>query len=244
LELALAQDRISVRVVVVSRQIARRKGLAESLGKPGSIDPVGTAGSTRQALKLIRSREPDVVVLESDPQRLDGIELLRSAASDGLPIRLLVLSPALGQGSAYEALRLGARGLLSSDAPAGSIRRAILAVARGETVLGPDQQIAIGAEIRAQIPVSAPTLSGRERAVLSLAADGSTNEAIAKRLELSESTVKTYLSRTYRKLGVTSKASAVARAIREGLLELAIGCFLWQQLDFIAGASQALDIVA
>jgi DNA-binding NarL/FixJ family response regulator len=241
-EVKLPKGPIPVRVLLAANDPARRRYLAESLQDRGSFDLAGEARSTREALKLIRSRTPDVVVVETDPPRLDGFELLRCAASDGLRIRLLLISSALDGSDAYEALRLGACGLISSEDGAGAMRRAIAAIARGGTVIGPHQQIAIAEEIRTQPPATTPRLTKRERAVLSLAASGATTADIADRLGLSENTVKTYCFRIYRKLGVTGKTAAVARAIREGMLQLGIAYLVWQS-DFLAAASQTLDSV-
>jgi DNA-binding NarL/FixJ family response regulator len=233
---------IPVRVLLGAAEAASRRRLAQALSDRGSFELAGEAGSTSQALRLIRSRAPDVVVLEDSPPKLDGLEVLRETAAEGTDASVLLLSGTLEPRDLYEALRLGARGLISSGERTSAVRRAITAVARGETVLGQQEQIALAEEIRGQAPAPEPRLTERERQVLSLAAKGATAAEVARSLHLSENTVKTYLFRIYKKLGVTGRAAAVMRAMREGFLQLAIAGLLWQ--DSLTGAGQALDLVS
>jgi DNA-binding CsgD family transcriptional regulator len=115
--------------------------------------------------------------------------------------------------------RRGAAGYLIKTADRDTICDAIAAVVRGETALAAEVQEALAEEIRVRSGSSAPLLSVREQEVLRLTADGCSAKEIAERLDISATTVRTYLSHAYEKLGVSDRAAAVAEAMRRGLLE-------------------------
>jgi two-component system nitrate/nitrite response regulator NarL len=134
-------------------------------------------------------------------------------------VRVLFLSAYLQSSTVYGAIEAGAQGYLSKDSDPDAICGAILAVARGQTVLGPEVHDAIGEEIRLRAPAGPIPLSEREREILIMTADGLSASDIGKKLYLSPATVKTHLQRIYQKLGVSDRAAAVAEAMRAGLLE-------------------------
>jgi two-component system nitrate/nitrite response regulator NarL len=119
----------------------------------------------------------------------------------------------------YDALQLGACGFLSKAATMSAICDAIVAVARGETVLAPDVQTGLASEMRNRSQPDEPLLSEREAQVLSLIAAGNSVPEISQRLIISGSTVKTHTRHLFEKLGVSDRAAAVAEAMRRGLLQ-------------------------
>jgi two-component system nitrate/nitrite response regulator NarL len=119
----------------------------------------------------------------------------------------------------YRAIALGAAAYLSKEADRAAIFDAVAAVARGETVLSPEIQGGLAAQIQLRETERRPVLSPREQQVLRLIADGGSAPAIARELHLSPSTVKSHLQTLYEKLGVSDRAAAVAAAMRAGLLE-------------------------
>jgi two-component system nitrate/nitrite response regulator NarL len=160
-----------------------------------------------------------VAVIDLKMPELDGIQVMRTVEADGLATRILFLSGYLQSTAVYRAIEAGAQGYLSKDSDPDSICEAIVAVAGGATILGPEVQRSIGEEIRLRAPASPASLSDREREILVLTAEGQSASDIGERLFLSPATVKTHLQRVYQKLGVSDRASAVAEAMRAGILE-------------------------
>jgi two-component system nitrate/nitrite response regulator NarL len=150
---------------------------------------------------------------------LDGVQVARVISRECLATRTLFLSAYYDQEIVYSALAAGAAGYLSKDARGNEIADAVVAVARGETVLGRDIQAAVAQRIRQTARRSAPELSAREREVLELISTGLSAPEIARRLNLGTTTVKTHLQHVYEKLGVGDRAAAVAEAMRQHLLE-------------------------
>jgi two-component system nitrate/nitrite response regulator NarL len=222
------------RVFIGDSDAHYRRHLVEEVGAARDFEVVGEAGTGQEATERMRLLDPEVALLELEAPQFDGTRLTNAAVRSRLATRTLLLfhtSPA--GGVVHEALKAGARGLISKSSDAAAILEAVAAVARGEVVLGTREQTALGDEIGQRKEVDPPGLTEREREVLTLAAEGFTTEYIANSINLSSATVKTYLSRIYRKLGVLNKAAAVAEAIRNGWLQIAIACLLWEPTDFI-----------
>jgi two-component system nitrate/nitrite response regulator NarL len=135
-----------------------------------------------------------------------------------VPTRVLLISGNDDSAIAHAAITGGAAGFLSKDAEEAEIADAILAVAAGRSVLSPALQSGVLDLIRRQVGPG-PQLSARETQLIALAADGLSTGEIAARLHLSPNTVKTYWQRLYEKLGTSDRASAVAEALRRGLVE-------------------------
>jgi two-component system nitrate/nitrite response regulator NarL len=196
-----------------------REGVAGALRRRAEIESVMEAGSGREALEVIARAEPDVALLDVQMADLDGVQVARVIERESRSTRTLFLSAYYDQEIVYKALAAGAAGYLSKDARGNEIADAVVAVARGETVLGRDIQAAVAQRIRQTAERTGPNLSARERQVLSLVATGLSSPEVARRLNLSTTTVKTHLQRVYEKLGVSDRAAAVAEAMRQRLLE-------------------------
>jgi two-component system nitrate/nitrite response regulator NarL len=208
------------RVVVADDHPLYRHGIVDVLKRQPDLELVGEAGDGRSALAVLRDHSPDVALLDVDMPHLNGLALLRAVTRDELSVRVLFLSGYFDSATVYEALQAGASGFLSKDATADTVCDAVRAVARGETVLGPEIQAALARELRERAPAEErPLLSAREREILALTAEGLTSPDIGKRLHLSPATVKTHLQNAYEKLGVSDRAAAVAEGMRRGLLE-------------------------
>lgn len=206
-------------VLVADDHPMYREGLVSVLRRRAEIESVAEAGSGREALEAIGRDQPDVVLLDVQMSDLDGVQVARVITRDALATRALFLSAYYDQEIVYRALAAGAAGYLSKDARGNEIADAVVAVARGETVLGRDIQAAVAQRIRQSAERTGPTLSAREREVLELVSTGLSSPEVARRLNLSTTTVKTHLGRVYEKLGVGDRAAAVAEAMRQHLLE-------------------------
>jgi two-component system, NarL family, nitrate/nitrite response regulator NarL len=219
-----------IRVLIADGHPVYREGLAETIRQASRLQLVGHAETGSEALAQIRRLEPDVAVLDVELDRLDGIQVALALSRDGRAIPVLFLSACLEGDTVYRAVEAGARGYISKQSRAGAICDAIAAVADGRLVLAPEVQETIATQIRLQTSADGPPLTERELEVLSLIADGLSVAEIAGRLYLSPFTVKTYIKRTYRKLGVSRRGAAVAEAIRRGLLQAILLWDCWEEL--------------
>ncbi len=208
----------TVRLLIVSPSPLARSGL-ESLIRPMPETTVVGSGPLSEAASLAGQLQPDVVVVDAglgDPADLEPIRDL-ALAQPGLPIVLLALDTA----DQAAALHLGAAALLPSSIDVESLRAAILAAARGLVTIARTDLAALlplEAESRAAASTMIEAPTRRELEVLQLLAQGLTNRQMAERLGVSEHTVKFHVTALLGKLNARTRAEAVARAIRLGLL--------------------------
>jgi len=207
-----------VRVLVADDHPAMRRALARLVAEHDSLELVGEAVDGDEAIGMIDSMSPDVALLDVRMPNLDGLGLLRRLRAEASPVRVLLISGYEDSAIVHEAISQGAAGFLSKDSEEAEICEAIIEVAHGRSVLSRVLQSGVLDQIRQRAP-GPVTLSARERELLELAAEGITSAEIAKRLYLSPNTVKTYWQRLYEKLGASDRASAIAEAIRRGLLK-------------------------
>lgn len=212
-----SRDRISA--VVADDHPLYREGIVRALRASGQVDVVAEVEDGRSALAKIRELEPDVAVLDYRLPELDGISVTNAVVRDGLPTRVLVISAFTDSGVVYKVLETGAAGFVSKESRREQIADAVLACARGETVVPPDVAAGLASEIRLRKQTDAPVLTPREQEILHLIAAGKSLPEIAKELYLGVTTVKTHVQHLYEKLGVSDRAAAVATAMRRGLLE-------------------------
>jgi two-component system nitrate/nitrite response regulator NarL len=208
-----------VRVLVADDHPLYRDGIVRAIKQRPDLELVGEAGDGRDALASIQEIEPDVAVVDFNLPSLSGIQVVTALTDLGSPVQVLMLTAYTDSELVYDAIAAGARGYLLKDVDRRTICDAITAVARGKTVFSPDLQDGIAEQIRAHRHDPRPRLSPREREILTLAAEGRSGPEIARILFLSPSTVKTHLGNIYDKLGVSDRAAAVAKALREGVLQ-------------------------
>ncbi|OXM48618.1 DNA-binding response regulator [Amycolatopsis alba DSM 44262] len=158
---------------------------------------------------------PDVILMDLRMPRTDGVTAIKELAKRGVTSRVLVLTTYDTDSDMLPAIQAGATGYLLKDAPRDELFRAVEAAAQGQAMLSPAVATRLMGQMRQ--PASGP-LSQRELEVLELIAQGSTNREAAKRLFISEATVKTHLLHVYTKLGVNDRAAAVATAFSQGYL--------------------------
>ncbi|MEV4602606.1 response regulator transcription factor [Amycolatopsis sp. NPDC049253] len=192
-----------------------RDGLRGIFTGEHGFEVLGEAANGAEAVTLAVSLEPDVVLMDLRMPGTDGVSAITELARLGNPARVLVLTTYDTDSDVLPAIEAGATGYLLKDAPREELFRAVRAAARGEAVLSPAVASRLMGQMRA--PAKEP-LSQREIEVLTLVARGSTNKDAAKKLFISEATVKTHLIHAYAKLGVKDRAAAVAVAFERGLL--------------------------
>jgi DNA-binding NarL/FixJ family response regulator len=208
-----------VRVLIADDHPLFRDGLIALLTDGADTELAGTATSGTEAVDLARELQPDVVVMDLQMPGLNGIEATRRIVADSPHIAVLVLTMFDDDNSIFAALRAGARGYLLKGADREQIRRAVHSAASGEVVFGADlaeRMLSYFTAAAAPPPVF-PQLTGREREVLELIAQGQVNQAIAARLHLSHKTVRNHVSNILAKLQVADRAQAVAQARDAGL---------------------------
>ena len=196
-----------------------RAGIAQLIKHDPTLELLAECDDGLQALAEIRRLRPDVVLLDLGLPGIDGFAVLDALQREHLPSGVVVVSAVEDSAAVYRAIACGARAYVSKVSTATTIRDAIVAVARGDTMIPRELQAGLASEIRIRrVHVDSPILSERELEILRLAADGMSNAEIAERLHVSGTTVKTHLAHVYDKLEVPDRAAAVARAIRRGLL--------------------------
>ncbi|WP_328611080.1 response regulator transcription factor [Amycolatopsis sp. NBC_00345] len=192
-----------------------RDGLRGIFTGERGFEVLGEAGNGSEAVALAESLKPDVVLMDLRMPGTDGVAAITELGRLGNPARVLVLTTYDTDSDVLPAIEAGATGYLLKDSPREELFRAVRAASRGEAVLSPAVASRIMGQMRA--PAKEP-LSQREIEVLSLVSRGSTNKDAAKKLFISEATVKTHLLHAYAKLGVKDRAAAVAVAFERGLL--------------------------
>jgi DNA-binding NarL/FixJ family response regulator len=213
-----------IRVLLADDQELVRSGFRLMLDLAEGIEVVGEAGDGREAVRLAKELQPDVVLMDVRMPEQDGIEATRRLRQAGVDSRVLVLTTFDLDEYVYAAVRAGASGFLLKDAPREQLVTAVRTVARGEALLAPAvTQRLIERFIRRPLPEAAAEilaeLSDRERDVLRLIARGRSNAEIATDLLIGEATVKTHVTHLLAKLGVRDRVQAVVFAYESGLVE-------------------------
>ncbi|UOQ87945.1 response regulator transcription factor [Agromyces endophyticus] len=204
-----------VRIILVDDHPVVRAGLAALLGGKPGFEVVAEAGDADEAVAKTRAYRPDVVLMDlnlgSGPGGVETTARLRALDE---PPAVLVLTTYDTEADIIRALEAGAGGYLLKDAPPDELFAGIRAVARGETVLAPS----VAATLVRRAAAPGPVVTEREVEVLELLADGLGNKELARELLVSEATVKSHLSHIYAKLGVDTRAGAVAAAIEQRII--------------------------
>jgi DNA-binding NarL/FixJ family response regulator len=192
-----------------------RDGLGRLIGALEDVEVVGTASDGAEAVERAKQLEPDVILMDLDMPRMDGIEATTRIIADRPQASVLVLTAFSDRARILGALEAGACGYLLKDAASEDVAEGIRAAARGESPLDPRAaRTVLSARVE---PDPLGGLSEREREVLDLLVDGLPNKLIARRLEISEKTVKSHLTRIFRELDVTDRTQAALFAERRGL---------------------------
>jgi DNA-binding NarL/FixJ family response regulator len=210
-----------VRVVLADDHPMFRYGLRTVLDDAPEIEVVGEAASGRELLDVVAATQPDVVLTDLGMPDLDGAAATRQLLTRQPTIAVLVLTMHDDDESVFAALRAGALGYLLKGADGPELVRAVLAVAAGDAVYGAAvarRIVAFYSDAHQRYAAQAfPDLTPRERDVLDLLATGARNHEIARRLGLSEKTVRNHVSALLLKLQVPDRTAAAARARDAGL---------------------------
>jgi DNA-binding NarL/FixJ family response regulator len=204
-----------IRVMLADDHGVIRDGLGRLIGGLEDVELVGTASDGAEAVERAGQLEPDVILMDLDMPKLDGIEATRRIMKAQPGTNVLVLTAFSDRQRILGALEAGACGYLLKDAASEDVAEGIRAAARGESPLDPRAARTVLSARSEPDPLAG--LSAREKDVLILLAEGLANKLIARKLEISEKTVKSHLTRIFRELDVTDRTQAALWAERQGL---------------------------
>jgi DNA-binding NarL/FixJ family response regulator len=214
-----------IRVLIADDQRVVREGLTMMLGLMHDVDVVGVASDGAEAVSLAEQLRPDIILMDLRMPRCDGVQATRILRERQPSVKVVVLTTYVDDRSVLDALRAGARGYLTKDAGGVEIREAMQQVFNEQAAIDPAVQrhvidaIATGPAAPGQ-PAQSPRPDGltpREAEVLSLIATGLSNGEIARRLVVSEGTIKSHINHLFAKIDARDRAQAVAYAYQHGL---------------------------
>ncbi|MGZ4726940.1 MAG: response regulator [Acidimicrobiales bacterium] len=218
---------MTTRIVVVDDQALVRSGFAMIIGAEPDLEVVGQAGDGLEALTVVETTRPDLVLMDIRMPNLDGVEATRRLTGPNAthPTRVLILTTFDLDDYVFTALRAGASGFLLKDTPPDELIRAVRVVAGGDALIDPGvtrrliEEFALlaGEATPTEPPPSLDALTDRELEVLRAMAKGLSNAEIADELFVSETTVKTHVGRVLMKLHLRDRVQAVVLAYEVGL---------------------------
>jgi DNA-binding NarL/FixJ family response regulator len=195
-----------IRLAVVDDHVIVRNGLQQLLATTDDIELVGMAANGLEAIDLVAKLKPDVVLMDLSMPEMDGIEATKRIVAEYPVVRVLVLTSFSDQSRIMEALRAGAEGYLLKHSEPDEIANAVRAVYEGGSPLDPKAARVLLDSRRTS--ADSDTLTDREREVLLLVRGGLANKQIARKLGISERTVKAHLTNVFQRLGVTDRTQA------------------------------------
>ena len=202
-----------LRILIVDDHLVVRMGLSALISLEPGLSVVGEAEDGESALELVGKLHPDVIVMDIMMPRMNGVEATARIAAAHPEARILLLTTFSASGEVVQALDAGACGAIVKDSSQKDLVAAIRAVAAGNRVVSPEISRTIAGVS------SKPQLSERHRTILDYVARGLSNPEIGKLLGIGPDCVKAHLKIIYSRLGVATRAEAVAFALRENLLK-------------------------
>jgi NarL family two-component system response regulator LiaR len=212
----------AIRVLVVDDHTIVRKGIRALLAEIAGLEVVGEAADGQAAIVQAETLRPDVILMDLDMPKMDGIEATRQIMASQAESRILVMTSFATDDKVFPAIKAGALGYLLKESAPEDLVQAIRQIHRGESSLHPAIARKVLQEIAApgHRPPTPNPLTGREAEVLHLVAQGLSNQDIAKKLNISDATVRTHVSNIMSKLHLATRIQTALYALREGLVSL------------------------
>jgi DNA-binding NarL/FixJ family response regulator len=226
-ELVSDQAQISgkpLRVLIADDQVLLRAGICELVNLLPNVTVVAQAGDGQEALHLIETHDPDVILMDTAMPGMNGLEATVLAKKQFPHVKIIILSEQSSEQFVFRALRSGAEGLVMKDDSVDELYQAIKSVAEGNKHLSPKvtQRVVLGYLESQSSGAKAVKLSPRQRQILQLIAEGKATKEIATLLKVSVNTVKTHRLKLMEKLGAHEVATLVRYAAKLGLLRSSV----------------------
>jgi two-component system nitrate/nitrite response regulator NarL len=207
----MTETPIKLDVLVVDDHPMMRRGIIELLALEEFINPIGEASNGREAVDIALDLEPDLILLDLNMPGMNGIETIKAMRAAGIDARILIFTVSDDHRNVVDALKEGADGYLLKDMEPEDIVEAIRKAAEGKTAISPELTEALATAIRDRNEhdkADIANLTDRERQVLKHIAAGLSNKMIARKLDITEGTVKVHVKRVLNKLGMRSRVEA------------------------------------
>lgn len=215
-------NNMAVKIMIADDHSMIREGLKNLLELDGDIQVIAEAVDGEDCLEKLQLVKPDVLLLDINMPKKNGLEVLKSLKSRRSKLKVLVLTVHNETEYLMKAVDIGVNGYVLKDSESAELKKAIFAVADGETYIQPSLIPALNAKMieTNKDAEKIKSLTKRELDVLKLLAVGMFNKEVGKRLEISERTVKNHVSNIFKKLGVTDRTQAAVFAIRNNLVQI------------------------
>jgi two-component system, NarL family, response regulator LiaR len=210
-----------IRILIVDDHSLIREGLRAVLETQPDMELVGEARDGVEGVSRARTLRPDVVLMDMNLPRMDGVEATRQIVQNDPAVRVLVLSNYMDDDKVLGVLKAGAKGYLMKDTASHELRQAVRDVYQGKAALDPAIQRKLVDQVahpHSKASGLVEELTSREREVLRLMTEGLTNHQIAVKLSLAEGTARFHVSNVLRKLGFPNRTQAVLYALQNGLV--------------------------
>ncbi len=209
-----------LQVLIIDDHTLFREGL-QGLLERRNIKVIASLGDGKEGIRAAETLKPDVILLDMRMPDMDGLMILRLLRQKGLKIPTAILTTSSNENDLIEALRSGAQGYLLKDMEPDKLVVALLEIVDGKTVVAPTltpvlARVVQGDSVEAKEPKAIDTLTPRETEILGLLAEGLSNKMIARRLGISDGTVKLHVKAILRKLNVHSRVEAAVIAVEHG----------------------------
>lgn len=215
-------NNMAVKIMIADDHSMIREGLKNLLELDGDIQVIAEAVDGKDCLEKLQLVKPDVLLLDINMPKKNGLEVLKSLKSRRSKLKVLVLTVHNETEYLMKAVDIGVNGYVLKDSESAELKKAIFTVADGETYIQPSLIPALNAKMieTNKDAEKIKSLTKRELDVLKLLAVGMFNKEVGKRLEISERTVKNHVSNIFKKLGVTDRTQAAVFAIRNNLVQI------------------------
>ena len=213
---------MAVKIMIADDHSMIREGLKNLLELDGDIQVIAEAVDGEDCLEKLQLVKPDVLLLDINMPKKNGLEVLKSLKSRRSKLKVLVLTVHNETEYLMKAVDIGVNGYVLKDSESAELKKAIFTVADGKTYIQPSLIPALNAKMieTNKDAEKIKSLTKRELDVLKLLAVGMFNKEVGKRLEISERTVKNHVSNIFKKLGVTDRTQAAVFAIRNNLVQI------------------------
>lgn len=211
---------MQVSVVIIDDHIMVREGIKQLLEMDGDIRVIGEASDGEEGIKVIEGTDPDVILLDVNMPKMNGLEVLEKLHETGIKRKVLILTIHNEVEYLLKAVEIGVDGYVLKDSELAVLRKAIFTVYEGNTFIQPSLAPLLKQNLEEENVGNEEGLTKREMEVLQLIAEGMYNKEIANALVISEKTVKNHVSNIFKKIDVSDRTQAAVFAIRNNLIHI------------------------